>query len=642
VPVVPPRLEWFLSLGWCTNSPLARVRYRCQENVPLRISRQTLLRSVLTATLSGFILGCGNRTSNNLLEAPNAAVAISVSMFPPSSTILVGQTLQLAANVRGTNTTTVTWSVNGVIGGNLALGTITSAGLYSAPRNSFPEILAIRAASTVDPTKFASANVLILAPGEVSPTNNPQVARYSFTSPRDGTAMIEFGADTNYGLHTWSQPIPSGGGTVTILVAGMRAFTTYHMRAVVQFSDNTQFVDGDHLFITGGLPPERVPSVTVTRSSSLASNGGVEVLNLSGSPLQAAVVDLEGNLIWYFDPPYGATRGLNPIKFLSDGNILVNYSQGPSDGAQSILSEIDLAGNAIWQLTASDLSQKLITAGFNWTITGTHHDVLPLPNGHLIVIVGIKRNFTDLPGFPGTTTVLGDGLVDLDPNRDPVWAWSTFDQLDVNRHPMAFPDWTHSNTIVYSPSDGDLILSMRHQNWIIKIAYEDGRGDGHIAWKLGYQGDFALQGGTDPADWFYAQHAPNILTPNSSGIFQIGLFDNGNDRVVDPNGTLCSTAVATSCSSRVSIFELDETAKTAKLLWQDDLPSLSSFGGYMQEFSDNNVEFDEAVSATTSPSATVQEVTHEGTPQTVLQMNINGAYAYRAFRIPSLYPGVQW
>jgi hypothetical protein len=35
------------------------------------------------------------------------------------------------------------------------------------------------------------------------------------------------------------------------------------------------------------------------------------------------------------------------------------------------------------------------------------------------------------------------------------------------------------------------------------------------------------------------------------------------------------------------------------------------------------------------------EVTRDG-KQTVWQMDIQGQLAYRGYRIPSLYPGVQW
>jgi hypothetical protein len=56
-----------------------------------------------------------------------------------------------------------------------------------------------------------------------------------------------------------------------------------------------------------------------------------------------------------------------------------------------------------------------------------------------------------------------------------------------------------------------------------------------------------------------------------------------------------------------------------------------------------NVEFCESA-ATTPPAvnAAIFEVTKTTPPQVVWQMQIAGQNAYRGFRIPSLYPGVQW
>ena len=101
----------------------------------------------------------------------------------------------------------------------------------------------------------------------------------------------------------------------------------------------------------------------------------------------------------------------------------------------------------------------------------------------------------------------------------------------------SYPDWTHTNAVLYSPSDGNLIISIRHQNWLVKIDYNNGIGTGNIIWHLGYQGDFTLlnaDGSTDtnPFDWFYAQHGPNFTTTNTSGQFSLVLFDNGDDRGV--------------------------------------------------------------------------------------------------------------
>ena len=44
-----------------------------------------------------------------------------------------------------------------------------------------------------------AATFTVLAQGSVTPTGNPQVALYSFSSPRDATVSIEFGTDTTYG-----------------------------------------------------------------------------------------------------------------------------------------------------------------------------------------------------------------------------------------------------------------------------------------------------------------------------------------------------------------------------------------------------------------------------------------------------------
>jgi arylsulfate sulfotransferase len=172
------------------------------------------------------------------------------------------------------------------------------------------------------------------------------------------------------------------------------------------------------------------------------------------------------------------------------------------------LQEVDLTESLIWQMTAADLNAALAAAtcaGCNITVLGTHHDFVPLPNGHLIVIAATTQLDSS------QTTVVGDVVIDLDQNHKPAWLWNEFNHLDIKRQPMMYPDWTHSNAILYSADDGNLIVSSRHQNWLIKIDYENGAGSGDILWKLGYQGDFTLMGGTDPTDWFYAQHGPSFV-----------------------------------------------------------------------------------------------------------------------------------
>ena len=564
-----------------------------------------------------------------------------VSVSPQSAVVFAGQSAQFEAAVSGD--AGVIWSVNGISGGNVTVGTIDAAGNYTAPAVTTNATATVTAASKSDPSKTASASVTIIAPGIVASTANVQVAMYTITPAPGARVSIQFGPDTNYGLATWQQLTPTAGAPVSILVAGMRLNSTYHMRAVLKLADGSEIDDADHTFTTGNLPAASLPAIQTSSSPGLVPQSGVELLDLVGDPTKLGVVvtDLEGNIVWNYNP--GLTPGeiANPIKLLPNGHFLINFSLGAQDGGQSVLQEVDLSGQVIWQMTAAQLNQVLAAAsctGCNIAVVGTHHDFLSLPNGHLILLASQEKLESGVTGFPDPTNVTGDVIIDLDENHKPVWVWSTFDHLDVNRHPMAFADWTHSNAIIYFPDDKSLILSMRHQHWIIKIDYDDGQGAGDILWKLGYQGDSVLQGGTDPQDWFYAQHDMTIIAPNSSGIFQMLLFDNGNQRVLDSNGTICGTS--TPCVSRVPILQLNETDKTATIEWMDNLaPTFSIFGGSARLLSNGNVEFAEC--APNTQNSTIYEVTRTTPPQVIWQLQA-GQNIYRGFRIPSLYPGVEW
>ena len=545
----------------------------------------------------------------------------------------------------------LTWEVNGIAGGNSSVGTITNTGLYTAPSTPNAQVVAIKA---TEGRRSGVATVGIVIPGTPALTSNPLVATLGLTSPSDAMVSVRFGIDTGYSLGTSPEPTPSGGGHVNVLVAGMRQSTVYHMQLVADFPDGTEYIGEDQTVASGVVASALVPQVSITQGSGPAPYGsGVELLSLddyaagaASTPAQTVVVDPQGNLIWYFDDhsdPELQGKILNPAKLLSNGHILFNFSNASPDGSSSVLREIDLAGNTVWELTASQLQAKLTAAGDfpGATVIGTHHDFLELPNGDIIVLVSLQEQFSNLVGMSGTVTVTGDGLVELNHSHNPVWTWSEFGHMDVNRHPYMFPDWTHTNAIIYSPDDHNLIISSRHQNWIIKIDYNQGHGTGGIIWRLGYQGDFALNGGTDPVDWFYAQHGPWIFSPNSTGVFTLGVMDNGNDRVVDSGGDLCGTQGQISCTSHAFTYQIDESKMTATLVWRYDLQDESIFGGDVRNLPNGDIEISQCASLL-SFNGFVLEVTPEASPQLVQRMTVLAQHTYRAERLPSLYPGVQW
>ena len=479
----------------------------------------------------------------------------------------------------------------------------------------------------------------------VANTQNPLVAQFWVGADCVGQAMVEFGPDTSYGRNTAWYPIAGDYKRTGILVAGMRASTTYHMRAQVQCVGQTG-ASKDLTFVTGPLPSNPFPTIRISRPNpSLAGseNPGIELVNAivpKTSTIQGLYTDRDGNPIWYYD--VGANNSPYTMKLLPNGHMIISIQKPDS----STLREVDLAGNTIRELDIVTLQKRVQAAGFDFVPGGYHHDVLPLDNGHLIVLVAFTQAFTDLPGYPGITQVQGDGLIDLDPDWNPVWAWNGFDHLDVNRHLDGLPDWTHSNAIVYLPGDGNLLLSMRHQSWVLKIDYSNGTGTGNVLWRLGYQGDFALAQGDDPSLWFSYQHFPSLI--NQSGPqTTLAVWDNGDFRVLDSSGHACGSVGFPPCYSRATVYQVDESTMMADLEWALAPGPFSVWGGSVNQLANGNIEFDlnaPLVPPAPGVAAHVEEVTQTPTPQIVWEMDVSPGTmnAYRAYRVPSLYPGVTW
>lgn len=610
--------------------------------------------------------------SPHVISVNGTGNAITITVTPPAAAMTTSTTMQFAASGDPNG---VTWSVVGApfLG---APGMITSPGIidangnYTPPSGAASFYATVLATGKTDTSKTAAATVNVVAPGVFTSTNNVQVAQYAVTAPSPANVSVQFGLDTSYGLNTWTQPNTPLGSPLSLYVAGMKASTPYHMRGVIQFGDGTSINDADFTFTTGALPAGTVPNLTVTTTAGMTPQSGVELLDLvnptSPGPSMAVVTDLNGNVLWSYHPTVAANILPEPIKLLPNGHFLLNFGSTAEDGLDSVVQEVDLGGNLLWSMTAAQFNTALGTATCaecNVTVIGAHHDFQVLSNGHLIVIASTQQTLAD------NTTATGDIIIDLgdmenvggnNPNHvpQPVWAWNEFNHLDTNRRPYSYPDWAHTNALLYSKDDGNLIISIRHQNWLVKIDYNNGAGAGDVIWKLGPVlpsdtgadvANFALLNAdgtpdTNPTDWFFAQHGPSFTTANTTGQFGLVLFDNGDDRgVVDAAGATCGNGQPVACFSTVPVFKIDETAMTATLVSHATTADYSFFGGNAEVLQNGNVEYDEA-SATPPPNfnAAVFEVTQASTPQTVWRMNIAGQFAYRAMRIPSLYPGVQW
>lgn len=407
-------------------------------------------------------------------------------------------------------------------------------------------------------------------------------------------------------------------------VAGILAGTQYNLRHEVSSDPTLPVAAGPTLSFDTGTPPFTFPATSVLVAPPAGAVQDVLLhahilLPVNPSPPFLVATNLSGQLLWYYDRN-------------------IAYAYQPVAGGTFFaladaftLREIDLAGNTVRETNTKAVSDQLVAMGKH-AITAFHHDARPLPDGSTVVLAGSERVLSDVQG-PGPVTIVGDMILVLDKDWQVKWVWDSFDHLDVTRKalldekcpllcyttaPIA-NDWLHSNSVTYSPADGNLLLSVRHQDWVIKIDYRDGAGTGEILWRLGKDGDFTMDS-ADPYPWFSHQHDVSY-EPGSAQ--RITLYDNGNTRQLFPNAT---------SNSRGQVLQIDETARTATLKLNADLGGYSSALGSAQKLSDGSYHFTSGLlSSAHSQSVGVNP---DGSLNFVLQ---NQAPTYRSFRMSSLY-----
>jgi hypothetical protein len=100
---------------------------------------------------------------------------VSVTISPGASSLQAGHSQQFAATVSGTSNTAINWLVNSSAGGNSAVGTISTSGIYTAPAAVPSGSVTVTAQSVFQSTASANAAVSIMpaatAAVSISPSN---------------------------------------------------------------------------------------------------------------------------------------------------------------------------------------------------------------------------------------------------------------------------------------------------------------------------------------------------------------------------------------------------------------------------------------------------------------------------------------
>jgi hypothetical protein len=453
----------------------------------------------------------------------------------------------------------------------------------------------------------------------VTPTANPLVALYSAPPSSASAIHVDFRAagDPTAPWVSTDTKVPAPGFSTNFLVAGMLPNTTYEMVAV---TSNGSLAP--RFFTTGSLPAAlNFPQYTVIQppgpESDLSQNMVFHMAVAAGpNTVSVLATDLMGTVEWYFDPRGSGFASNFAVSLVPGGTVLLlNGIYG------NTLREIDLAGNTLRQTNVNALNAQLAALGLD-PISNISHDAQRLPDGKTAIIAQTTQT-VDINGTPRQYT--GDMVLVLDENFQITWAWDAFDFLDVNRGPIHEDtshdpvDWTHANAVTLSPADGNLVVSLRNQDWVIKIDYANGTGDGDVIWRLGQDGDFTINS-QDSYPWFSHQHNAHFINDTT-----VALFDNGTTRGDDTGDY----------NSRGQVLSLDEQNLVVTPVLNAYLDDYSSVYGSAQELPNGNYVFNSGSQGQPAVAQSI-ELLPDGTKSYVLQDMFP---EYRSYRMSQLYGG---
>jgi len=480
----------------------------------------------------------------------------------------------------------------------------------------------------------------------VNPTGHPLVALYSAPPCTTGDSMrVRFKAQGASNSDMTPFKDCNGSFSMNFYIAGMLANTTYGIRHEILSGGSTTV--GPVLgFTTGAIPPGLgIPAssniVPPTGQTSFQDKFVLVDYLFAGTILFPTVYDIAGNVVWYYDKIGTAVQDSRFFSRLTDSQTLLIHVNDPTVAdpirrQNQLLREVDLAGNTLHETNVTRVAEQLVKMGYPG-IESFHHDAIRLANGHTITLAATERMFpAGTQGSPTNVNILGDMVVDLDANLQVAWAWNPYGHLNVNRAAIlgetctpAAPgcppfylsavanDWMHTNSVNYSPADGHLTISMRHQDWAVKIDYANGAGTGNVLWRLGVGGDFTPIS-ADPYPFFSHQHDAGYELGGST-IYSV--YDNGNTRVAQTG----------SGNTRGQVWRLDEAALTATLLQNADLGVYSFAVGNGHRLANGNYFYHSGLVAGKSQAT---EVYPGGAINFIKEL---AAISYRSYRLRNMY-----
>ena len=294
--------------------------------------------------------------------------------------------------------------------------------------------------------------------------------------------------------------------------------------------------------------PDSVPSDFPTLKVDTSNNPSPGALFLTTTDklppygLYAMVFDNTGAAVGYTGTsPYSC----NDFKVQPNGMLSYASVTGVA-GAVGIAPTMEIVMDSTFAVVDSFQCGNGYTADF--------HEFTLLPNGHAIMMA-YDPQIVDMsqlvPGGKPNAVVYGSIIQELDAAKQVVFQWRSWDYIPItdcydNLTGTAF-DYCHLNAIEVD-TDGNFIASCRETAEILKIDHITG----DIIWRWGgrhNQFTFIGDNAQNAPNYFSYQHDVRRIANG-----HITMMDNGNQHVPE--------------YSRAAEYALDETNKTATLVWE--------------------------------------------------------------------------
>jgi arylsulfate sulfotransferase len=451
------------------------------------------------------------------------------------------------------------------------------------------------------------------------------------------------------GIDQWNKDFEEFNTDHSLPVLGFKPGRAHTVTVSVLDEEGNDLIEPVVLEVTTDPLPEGFPLINVTSTPELMEPG-VTLFEAGG---YLVAVNETGEVVWYHQIQVPIGQSDHDVRRMNNGNLLLLKTF-------SKIVELDMLGNIInvWHAAGSfegdEGSIPVNTLSF-------HHEVFEMQSGNFLVL---SIEFRSIFNYPTSVfnplaplalaIVAGDVVVEFARDGTIVNEWAMLDMLDPlrinyssllglydNLYRTVFSeeretkDWSHGNAVIHDPADDSIIVSLRHQDAVVKFS----RQTGDLKWILGPHenwdmdefGEFLLTPLSEDEFFFqFHQHAPDITDEGT-----LIVYDNGNNRAspfdpILPNAENFSRAIE---------YDINELTKEVDIVWEygrfEDETLYTLFIGdadYLPKTGNALITFGGI------QPARIIEVTRTTPAQKVFDLSLIDNFTYRSERLHSLYP----